>query len=84
MEDQLYFGPIDNQDVKTPAEKIAEVKELYRKVVYENNAIIRQEFDKIEGALISDKEAKALKLEVLNMIDSISLELVSLRAHIMK
>ena len=84
MEDQLYFGPIDNQDVKTPAEKIAEVKELYRKVVDENNAIIRQEFDKIEGALISDKEAKALKLEVLNMIDSISLELVSLRAHIMK
>ena len=27
IEDQLFFGPIDSQDVKTPAERIAEVKE---------------------------------------------------------
>ena len=46
--------------------------------------MIRYEFDKIEGALISEKEVKALKLDVLNMIDSITLELSSLRAHIMK
>ena len=70
--------------MKTPEERIAEVKELYRKVVDENNAIIRQEFVKIEGSLISEKEVKSLKLEVLNMIDSISLELASLRAQIMK
>ena len=60
------------------------MKEAYKKVVDEKHDIIRKEFEKIEGTLISDKEVKALKLEVLSMIDSITLELASLRAQIMK
>lgn len=75
---------MDNPDNKTPKERIDEVKDSYKKMADESHSIIKAELAKLEGSLISEKEMNGIKLEVLSMIDSITMELASLRSSIMK